>query len=67
MKRFRGIIDNPDTRHKELAVAIKGYGYFAKVKCYLTLSCILILNYVSKNTLVRGMHQDYIVIFGGKF
>ena len=31
MKRFRGIIDNPDTRHKELAVAIKGYGYFAKV------------------------------------
>ena len=31
IKRFRKIIDNPESGSKELAVAVKGYGYFAKV------------------------------------
>ena len=31
IQRFRTIIDNQQSRHKELSVAIKGYGYFAAV------------------------------------
>ena len=31
IKNFRKIIDNSKSSHRELAVAIKGYGYFAAV------------------------------------
>ena len=31
IKKFRAIIDNPVSGHRELTVAIKGYGYFAAV------------------------------------
>ena len=31
IQRFRTIIDNQNSRHNELSVAIKGYGYFAAV------------------------------------
>ena len=31
IKKFRAIIDGEFTGHRELAVAIKGYGYFAAV------------------------------------
>ena len=40
MRRFRTLIDNPNTKHKELAVAIKGYGFFAKVSVTFTLLLI---------------------------
>ena len=38
MKRFRKIIDDPNTHTKELAVAIKGFGFFAKVSAKWALS-----------------------------
>ena len=31
IKKFRAIIDNQASSHRELTVAIKGYGYFAAV------------------------------------
>lgn len=31
IKKFRVIIDNQTSSHRELTVAIKGYGYFAAV------------------------------------
>lgn len=31
IRNFRAIIDSKTTGHRELAVAIKGYGYFAAV------------------------------------
>ena len=31
IKKFRAIIDNPSSDHRELTVAIKGYGFFAAV------------------------------------
>ena len=31
VRNFRSIIDNKSSGHRELAVAIKGYGYFAAV------------------------------------
>ena len=31
IQRLRAIIDNQGSRHRELSVAIKGYGYFAAV------------------------------------
>ncbi len=35
MMRFRKIIDDPQTQNKELAVAIKGFGFFAKVQLFM--------------------------------
>ena len=31
MKTFRGIIDDKSSGHREMAVAVRGYGYFAAV------------------------------------
>lgn len=35
--KFRAIMDNPASSHRELTVAIKGYGFFAAVRTFVSM------------------------------
>ena len=38
VKRFRVLIDNPSSDYKQLAVAVRGYSYFAAVSIELAIA-----------------------------
>lgn len=52
MQKFCGIIRNMDSTHKELSIAIRGYGFFATVRstpCLLPMQLLEAKTYFTRN------------------
>ena len=61
--RFRKIMDNQTSGHKELSMAIQGYGYFAAVSVLAgQIVCVCVCVCVCACACVRACESDCVVL-----